>query len=168
MGISPYETARIERDMARESQGSDMMELLDSLEAQVAEGRRVLLSNRIMVDEGEFMAILDQLRDCIPGEVKQARRVLQERQKIIIDAQSEAARIITMAKEKSEYLVSQHGVTAEARYRGEDSLRDARDKASRSMAAIDTYARERLEVVERVILDNLAEIERAKGSLTQA
>jgi vacuolar-type H+-ATPase subunit H len=145
-----------------------MLELLDLLEAHVAEGRRVLLSNRIMVEEGEFMTILDQLRGSIPVEVKQARRVLQERQKIIVDAQTEATKIITMAKERSEYLVSQHGVTAEARYRGEDSLRDAREKASRSMSQIDSYARERLEIVEKAIRDNLAEIERAKGSLSQA
>ena len=154
--------------MGQESHGKDMLELLDLLEAHVAEGRRVLLSNRIMVEEGEFMTILDQLRDSIPVEVKQARRVLQERQKIIVDAQTEATKIITMAKERSEYLVSQHGVTAEARYRGEDSLREAREKASRSMSQIDTYARERLEIVEKAIRDNLAEIERAKGSLAQA
>jgi vacuolar-type H+-ATPase subunit H len=154
--------------MGQESHGRDMLELLDLLEAHVAEGRRVLLSNRIMVEEGEFMTILDQLRGSIPVEVKQARRVLQERQKIIVDAQTEATKIITMAKERSEYLVSQHGVTAEARYRGEDSLREAREKASRSMSQIDTYARERLEIVEKAIRDNLAEIERAKGSLAQA
>jgi hypothetical protein len=150
------------------SHSRDMLELLDRLEAQVADGRRVLLSNRIMVEEGEFMAILDLLRDCIPAEVQQARRVLQERQKIIVDAQTEATKIITMAKERSDYLVSQHGVTAEARYRGEDSLREAREKASRAMSAVDKYAKERLENVERVIRDNLAEIERAKGSLSQA
>src|SRR5688500_11503951 len=150
------------------TQARDMMELLDRLEAQVADGRRVLLSNRIMVEEGEFMAIVDQLRDCIPVEVKRARRVLQERQKIIVDAQTEATKIITMAKERSEYLVSQHGVTAEARYRGADSLREARQAANRSMSAIDSDARDRLETVERVIRDNLAEIERAKGSLSQA
>jgi vacuolar-type H+-ATPase subunit H len=154
--------------MGQESHGRDMLELLDLLVAHVAEGRRVLLSNRIMVEEGEFMTILDQLRGSIPVEVKQARRVLQERQKIIVDAQTEATKIITMAKERSEYLVSQHGVTAEARYRGEDSLREAREKASRSMSQIDTYARERLEIVEKAIRDNLAEIERAKGSLSQA
>ncbi|HEX5164632.1 MAG TPA: hypothetical protein VFV93_04485 [Thermomicrobiales bacterium] len=150
-----------------QTHGRDMMDLLDRLESQVADGRRVLLSNRIMVEAEEFMALLDQLRDCIPAEIQQARRVLQERQKIIVEAQTEATKIITMAKERSEYLVSQHGVTAEARYRGEDSLREAREKANRSMSAIDKYARERLETVEKVIRDNLAEIERAKGSLSQ-
>ena len=154
--------------MGQVSHSRDMMELLDRLEAHVAEGRRVLLSNRIMVEEGEFMAILDELRESIPAEVKQARRVIQERQKIIVDAQTEATKIITLARERSDYLVSQHGVTAEARYRGEDSLREAREKANRSMSAIDKYARERLENVERVIRENLAEIERAKGSLSQA
>lgn len=151
-----------------QSHSRDMMELLDRLEMQVAEGRRVLLSNRIMVEAEEFMATLDQLRESIPVEIQQARRVLQERQKIIVEAQSEATRILATAKERSDYLVSQHGVTAEARYRGEDSLREAREKASRSMSTIDTYARERLETVEKVIRDNLAEIERAKGSLSQA
>ncbi len=145
-----------------------MLELLERLEAQVAEGRRVLLSNRIMVEEGEFLQTLDQLRECIPIEIQQARRVLQERQKIILEAQDVAKQIVAQAKERSEYLVSQHGVTAEARYRGEDSLREARERANRSMSAIDKYARERLELVERVIRENLAEIERAKGSLSQA
>lgn len=144
-----------------------MLELLARLEAQVADGRRVFLSNRIMVEEVEFMQILDQLRGSIPAEITQARRVLQERQKIIVEAQSEAARIIALAKERSEYLVSQHGVMAEARYRGEDSLREAREKANKTMAAIDKYARERLENVEHVIRENLADIERAKGSLSQ-
>jgi hypothetical protein len=151
-----------------QSHGRDMMELLDRLEAHVAEGRRVLLSNRIMIEAEDFLAIVDQLRESVPVEIQQARRVLQERQKIIVEAQSEAARILTLAKERSDYLVSQHGVTAEARYRGEDSLREAREKASRSMSTIDKYARERLETVEKVIRDNLAEIERAKGSLSQA
>lgn len=146
----------------------NMLELLDRLEAHVSDGRRVLLSNRIMVDEGEFMAILDQLRASIPIEIQQARRVIQERQKIIVDAQQEAEKIIISAKEHSDYLVSQHGVTAEARYRGEDSIREARERASHTMSAIDSYARERLETVEQVIRENLAEIERAKGSLAQA
>jgi hypothetical protein len=145
-----------------------MMELLDMLEAHVAEGKRFVFSNRIMVEEGEFMAIIDQLRASIPGEIQQARRVLQDRQQIILGAQDEAKRILAAAAERQEYLVSQHGVTAEARYRGEDSLREAREKANRSMAAINDYARERLEMVEKAIRENLAEIERAKGSLSQA
>ncbi|MGH9176798.1 MAG: ATPase [Vicinamibacterales bacterium] len=142
-----------------------MLELLDRLEAHVAEGKRVLLSNRIMVEEGEFMAIVDQLRESIPVEIQQARRVIQERQKIIIDAQSEATRIITQAKERADYLVGQQGVTAEARYQGENHLRQVRDTAKRTMVEVDGYARKQLDQVERVIKKSLAEIESAKGSL---
>jgi len=154
--------------MGHDSHRPNLLELLDMLEAHVAEGRRVVFSNRIMVDEGEFMAIIDQLRDSIPAEIQQARRVLQDRQQIILEAQEEAKRIIATAKERQEYLVSQHGITAEARYRGEDAIREARERASRSMAAIDGFARERLELVEQAIRENLLEIERAKNSLAQA
>jgi hypothetical protein len=154
--------------MAHDANGRNMMELLDMLEGHVADGRRFVFSNRIMVEEGEFMAIIDQLRESIPSEIQQARRVIQDRQEIILKAQEEAKGIIASALERQEYLVSQHGVTAEARYRGEDTVREARERASRSMAAINDYARERLELVESVIRENLAEIERAKGNLSQA
>ena len=147
------------------SQSRDMLELLDMLEAHVIESKRVVFSNRIMVEEGEFMAIVDQLRACIPGEIKQAQRVIQDRQRIILDAQSEATRIITHAQEQAAYLVGQQGITAEARYQGENYLRQVRDTAKRTVAEVDGFARKQLDQVEQVIKQSLAEIEDAKGSL---
>jgi vacuolar-type H+-ATPase subunit H len=153
--------------MAQYTQPADIMELIDRLAAQVTDGKRVLLSNRVIVEEQEFLALLDELRQAVPLEVQQARRVLQERQKVILDAQEEAQKILATAKDRAEYLISEKGLTAEARYRSEDYLRQARDNAKRSMGEVDGYARRILDQVERVMRENLADIERAKGSITQ-
>jgi vacuolar-type H+-ATPase subunit H len=153
--------------MAQPAQQADIMELIDRLAAQVTDGKRVLLSNRVMVEEGEFLALLDELRQAIPVEIHQARRVLQDRQKVILDAQEEAQKILATAKDRAEYLISEKGLTAEARYRSEDYLRQARDNAKRSMHEVDGYARRVLDQIERVMRENLADIERAKGSIGQ-
>jgi vacuolar-type H+-ATPase subunit H len=153
--------------MTQNAQPTDIMELIDKLAAQVTDGRRVLLTNRIMVEEVEFFSLLDELRQAIPNEVYQARRVLQERQKVILDAQEEAQKILATAKDRAEYLISEKGLTAEARYRGEDYLRQARDNAKRSMGEVDGYAHRVLDEVERVMRENLADIARAKGTLSE-
>jgi len=149
----------------RDSRRRDILELIDRLESQVTEGKRVLLSNRVIVEEGEFLALLDQLRDAVPVEIQQARRVIQERQKVILDAQTEAEKIIMTAKERVEYLISEKGLTAEARYRGEDYLRHGKEHSKRLMGDVDRYASDVLEQLERVIRNNLKDIEHAKMNI---
>lgn len=153
--------------MDQHRQPTDIIELIDRLAAQVGDGRRVLLSNRVLVEEDEFLATLDELRHAVPLELQQARRVLQERQRIILEAQEEAQKILDTAQKRVEYLLSDNGLTAEARYRSEGYLRQARDNARRSMDEFDGYARGMLEKIETVMRESLADIERAKGTLSQ-
>src|SRR4051794_35715394 len=110
---------------------SDLLDLIDRLEEQVTSGKRVPLSNRVMVEEEEFLSVVDQLRQSLPAEIRQARRVVQERQKVILAAQAEAEKILSVAKERAEYLISEKGLTSEARVRSEELLRQARDQSKR-------------------------------------
>ena len=153
--------------MLHDSQTLDIMDLIDRLESQFSEGRRMLGTRRIMVDEGEFLALIDHLRNSVPMELLQARRVIQDRQQIILEAQEEAEKIVSTARDRAEYLISEKGLTAEARYRSEDVLRQARERAQKTMGEVDGYARRVLDQVERTIRQNLNEIEHAKSSLSQ-
>ena len=69
----------------------DMAFLIDRLEALVSTSRRVPFG-RVLLDEQEILEIIDQMRLSLPNEINQARRVLQERDQIIGQAQSEAER----------------------------------------------------------------------------
>ena len=57
----------------------DVIDLLDRLEELVGTGRRVPLSTRVIVEEDEFLAILDQIRAAVPREIRDAQRVVEER-----------------------------------------------------------------------------------------
>ena len=89
----------------------DVIDLLDRLEELVGTGRRVPLSTRVIVEEDEFLAILDQIRAAVPREIRDAQRVVEERSEIIISAQQEAAKILDMARSQAEY-----GLAEAARY----------------------------------------------------
>lgn len=143
----------------------EISRLLDLMEEQVRTGMRVPLTNRVAVDEDEFLAMLDQLRALIPAEVRQARRIIQNRQDVILLAQKDADRIIAQAKERAEYLTSSQGVMAEARQRSEDMLRQSRIASQQSVEELEEYALRVIGKVETTMRECLQEVESARRSI---
>jgi hypothetical protein len=139
-----------------EEEPEDVLVLLDRLEELVGIGRRMPFSTKVMVEEEEFLALLDQVRAAVPREIRQAQRVVEERADIITSAQQEAAKILDMARNQAEYLVSEQGVLNEARQRGEEYLRQIEQEQRRSMGQIDAYALQQIGQVEEAIQDGLA------------
>lgn len=127
----------------------DIMYLVDRLEALVNSSRRVPLSSRVMVEEEDVLAIVEQMRQAVPGEIKQARRVLQDRDQILKSAQAEAEKIVTMARERAEYMINSEGVLNMAKERGEQVLSDAQRDAQSTRDEIEQYAVEVLGNLEQ-------------------
>lgn len=154
------------RAKTQTGQPIDILLLIDRLEDLMNGGMRVPLSNRVMVEEEEFLALLDQLRISLPQELKQARRVVQDRQKIITDAQTEAEKILVVAKERAEYLMNDQGLVNEAKARGEEILRQAKDNAKRTLGEVDVYALQMLTQLENLLNQDLEQIKQAKLAVT--
>jgi hypothetical protein len=147
---------------------ADMLELIDGLVTLVAAGKRVpLYPGRVLVNVEDFMQLVDELRRALPNEMQQARRVVQERQQILLDAQVEAEKIISVAKERAEYLISDKGVTSEARVRGEDVLRKSKEDAKNSRSEIDMYALRVFEHAERAMREGIDKLAEAKRQVSQ-
>src|SRR5215203_5071601 len=145
----------------QQSGAADILYLVDRLEELVSMGKRVPLSSRVMVEEEEFLALVDQLRVAVPNEIKQAQRVIREREHIIAEAQDEAARILDAAKKRAEYFVSQEGILNEARQQAEVILAQAEEKRKRALGEIDVYAIDQFNQVEDALREGLAIIDRA-------
>lgn len=141
---------------APEADGTvDILYLVDRLEELVGVGKRVPFSGRVMVEEEEFLALVDQLRVTVPNEIKQAQRVIREREAIVGQAQEEAAKILEVARQQAEYIVSQQGVLNEARQRGEELLRQVEEAHRLARGQIDQYALEQFAHVEEAMQDGL-------------
>jgi vacuolar-type H+-ATPase subunit H len=133
----------------------DILYLVDRLEELVGIGKRVPFSGRVMVEEEEFLALVDQLRVTVPNEIKQAQRIIKEREAILGRAQEEATKILDTARQQAEYIVSQQGVLNEARQRGEELLRQVEAEHKRSIGQIDVYALQQFARVEEALQEGL-------------
>jgi vacuolar-type H+-ATPase subunit H len=140
---------------------ADIIYLVDRLEELVGIGKRVPFSGRVMVEEMEFLALVDQLRVAVPNEIKQAQRVIRERERIIGEAQDEAVRIVQVARERADALVSQHSIVNEARQRGEEILRAAEEAGQRARGEVDIFLIEQFQLVEDAIRRGMAVMEDA-------
>ena len=61
--------------------------LLEDLESLVMNASKMPFSNKKMVEEEEILQIIDDLKESMPAELEQAKKVLAEKDKIISDAQ---------------------------------------------------------------------------------
>ena len=155
-----------------EEEPDDVLILLDRLEELVGVSRRMPFGNRVIIEEDEFLGLVDQIRAAVPREIRQAQRVVEERSDIITSAQQEAAKILDHARTQAEYIISEQGVMNEARQRGEEYLRQVEMEQRRSIGQIDEYALQQIGRVEEAVQDGLTlvmdALREASSNLEQA
>jgi len=76
----------------------DILYLVDRLENLIASSRRMPLVNQIIIKEADILSIVDQMRTSIPDEIKQARRIIQEKERILAQAQARSTALLEWAR----------------------------------------------------------------------
>jgi cell division septum initiation protein DivIVA len=122
--------------------------LIDELEDALAEGRRVPFSGRLLVDEERILDIIDRMRVAVPEELKQARRVIGEQERLLSEARAQ----VQQAMEEQGLLAA---VEAE---RGR-LLAEAEHDAQNIRAGADDYARQVLEELEQRLVRLTASVQ---------
>lgn len=117
----------------------DILHLVDRLEELFNQSRPIPLTHNVIVDEDRFLEIIDQMRISIPDEVKKAQQVLAQRDRVLAQAQEEAARTISLAKQKSEEIVSRDAIVQAAQSRSEQIIGQARSETENARREADDY-----------------------------
>ena len=79
--MSMTETEELE-PIAPERDSRSIVELIDHLEYLVHRAQRVPFTHNVMIDEDEILDLLDQIHVNLPEEIKQARTVLAEQERL--------------------------------------------------------------------------------------
>jgi len=111
----------------------DILYLVDRLENLVANSKRMPWVNQVILKEADILNIIDQMRTSIPGEVKQARHIIQDKEDILAQAQEEATNIVLRAREEAERTVSREGLLRTAEERAQEIIRRATEQAQITM-----------------------------------
>jgi hypothetical protein len=117
----------------------DILYLVDRLEALLVKGWRVPLTSKSMIDEDEFLDIIDQMRIAIPEEIKLSKKIVQERDRVVAQAQEEVQRISAMAKEDAARMTNDHAVSKAAQLQAEQIEAEAKAAALSVRQGADAY-----------------------------
>jgi prophage DNA circulation protein len=143
----------------------DILYLVDRLEAAINKGTAVPFSNKRMIDEDECLDIIDQLRIAVPEEIKQSRRVTQEKDRILAQAKEEADRIVQMAKEESLRLADMSEVVKAAQARAQAIMAQAEADSKSTRAGADEYAQQVLTDLQQRLDELTARVATLQGTV---
>ncbi len=127
----------------------DIQHLVDRLEDLIDEGRHIPFSKFTLIDEERILEIIDQMRISIPEEIEKAARVLAQRDRILAQANEEAARLVQMARERGDQMIDR-----------ESLVQLAKSKADKIIEAANAEADNITQDADQYVLDSLAEMEK--------
>ena len=126
----------------------DILHLVDRLEELFNESRPIWFTHSVVVNEERMLDIIDQMRVSIPEEIKKAQTLLAQRDRILAQAQEEAARTLALAREKSEQMVERDAIVDAARQRADQIVDAVRDENDRTKREADDYVLQSLSSLE--------------------
>jgi len=145
----------------------DILELVDRLEELFNESRAVPLTHSVIVDEDRMLDIIDQMRVSIPEEVRQAREVLNQRDRILARAKEEAQRTVQLAQEERKRIVQEHAIVQDAIAEAERIRAQAHEEAASIRREADEYAMRMLQELSIRLEHMLAEVNKGIQVLQQ-
>ena len=118
----------------------DIIFLVTRLENLIASGKKLPLTSNVVLDQGAALGLIDELRVAIPEEIRAAKRINSEGERIIEKAQEEAETIVARAQEQAAFLIEERGLTQAAEDEGRRIVERTHLEAQGIRQGADEYA----------------------------
>jgi len=106
----------------------------------VATGKKLPLTNNVVLDQATVLELIDQLRSSVPDEVRQARRITEEAGRITERAREEGDNVIARAQEQAAQMLDERELVRAAQQRAGELLEQAQAEAREVRRGADEYA----------------------------
>ena len=146
----------------------NVKELLDTIEDAVEEGANVPLSGgKKIVDAEQIRNLLDEVRENLPGELRQAQQIVNDRAQIVDSANAQAQAIVKKAEERARILVSEAEIVRAAQQRASEIVSAAQTEARTVRQTVTDYCDNMLKTTEETMAENAAQVKNVRANLRQ-
>jgi hypothetical protein len=145
----------------------DIIFLIEQLERLVTNGRNMPLTSNVIIDQARALDLLDQLRVAVPEEVRAAKRINDETERIVERAQEEAERILARAQEQAAFLIEERELTKAADIKSAEIIAEGQREADEIRRGADEYAQSVLVRLEGECIRALQSIKRGLALLDE-
>jgi len=142
-------------------------ELINALYDMVQDARNLPMSgNKCVLERDQVQSLLDEISASLPGELKQARTIVEARTEVITNAKKEAENIRRAAEEHARKLISRDEIVTAAKQQAAEILRNAENKVAELKQVTNSYVEESLRQADESVSQTLAQIRETRGKFT--
>ena len=143
----------------------NIYEIIEKMQYEIENAANVPLTNKFMFDKDEMLDMLDDLREAIPEDIKAARQLKEEEQRIKVAANREASNIIREARETKQRLLEENQITKNAKEEAEALLKDAKIEANRLKMRGLEYVASVIDYAQKGLKEAVDQLEENKNEL---
>ena len=143
-------------------------ELLDTIEDTLEESTSMPLSGgKRLVDVEKVRDYLDDIRANLPGELRQAQQIVNDRAQLVDPANAQAQAIVKKAEERARILVSDAEIVKAAQQRAAEITAAAQSESRTLRQTVTDYCDNMLKTTEETMVENAAQVKNVRANLRQ-
>ncbi|MGW6654140.1 cell division initiation protein [Streptomyces sp. CB02130] len=143
----------------------DVQKKLDEIVEAVGSARSMPMSASCVVNRAELLAMLEEVRQALPGSLAQAQELLGGQEQFAEQARQEAERIIGSAHAQRASLISETEIARQSQSEADRILSEARREAEEVRAEADDYVDSKLANFEVVLTKTIGSVDRGREKL---
>ncbi len=139
-------------------------ELIGTLYEMVQDAKSVPFSgDKCSIERERVLDLLDEISNQLPGDLKQARSILDSRGELINSAKREAENIMKNAQAQARQLVTQEAIYNEAKNQANEMVRAAQEKIKELKQVTNDYVDDALRRTEEAVAESLGQVRDARA-----
>ena len=133
--------------------------IISALYDMVQDARGLPLgADRCILERNKVLDMLDEIISQMPGELKNARTIVESRNELIGQARREAEALITDAQKKAEQMIAEEAIYQEAKARCREMIAQTQARCAEIRRASNEYMDDALRRTEEAIGASLNEV----------
>lgn len=145
----------------------DIIEILSELEEVVDKGFEIPFIKKTFINKEEVLEMLNDISLQLPEELRMSKSIVEDRQKILADAQKQADMIIKSAEQKIVALIDEHEITKRANEEANEIIMKAQKNAREIRLGALHFADNTLEKLENKSKEIANDIKQCRAELRQ-
>ena len=119
-------------------------------------------AEKCVVERDKVLDLLDEISNQLPGELKQAKTIVESRNEVITNAKREAENILKQAEQRAKQMISREEVVKQAEQQAAEMMKAAQQKIKELRQVTNDYVDDAMKRTEDAISQSLSEIRESR------
>ena len=118
---------------------------------------------KCVVERDKVLDLLDEISNQLPGELKQAKTIVESRNEVITNAKREAENILKQAEQRARQMISREEITKQAEQQAAEMIKAAQTKIKELRQVTNDYVDDSMKRTDDAIAQALSEIRESRS-----